>query len=67
MTIIITGYLYFQCILFIDADVSLMSVACKQAGCTNMCSVFVYPFCYEHIESEISERHHTAAEPHEGD
>jgi len=38
-----------------NADASVMTVGCKQPGCCNMCSVFVYPYCYEHIESKISE------------
>ena len=43
-----------------------MSVGCKQPGCSNLCSVFVYPYCYEHIESKISEHHHGAGQPQQG-
>lgn len=53
-----------------DADTctSLMPVDCKQPGCSNMCSVFVYPYCYEHIETKISEHHHhhSAGQPQQG-
>lgn len=49
-----------------DSDASLMSVGCKQAGCPNMCSVFVYPYCYEHIETKISQHHGHTQQPLQG-
>jgi len=41
-------------------------VGCKQSGCANMCSVFVYPYCYEHIETKISEHHRSTGQPPQG-
>jgi len=43
-----------------------MSVGCKQPGCSNLCSVFVYPYCYEHIETNISKHRDNAGQPIQG-
>jgi len=59
----ITYFSYFVCM---NADTSLMSVHCNQAGCPNMCSVFVYPYCYEHIETKISEHRGNAEQSPKG-
>ena len=53
-------------ILMMDVDTSLMSVSCKQSGCSNLCSVFVYPYCYEHIDNKISEHRRISGQPPQG-